>query len=323
VPGESTLQNLKRRLGAPGSELDAELAAQGFGPESHDRPLSAADAERLKAFFGTEGFAAALARSRAANQRLFRDYLAQEGLFDGTPAAVVDIGWAGNLHAALAAAQAAEGVAPAHGYYFGFNAKRLAAFAEARSRFQYDFEAGPEPELKPGFHQELVEIYLEIFCAADHGTLTGFRAEGARVVPVLADGAAARMRAFGLPLFRRTLLAVCDALDPAALELAALEGMRGPIRDLLEAFWMRPTPEEARAWGAFPVEIGEGDGGRALGLAEPYRPADLPGLLAGRTGMRKHKYFCVEGGLALTPPPLRASLRTLRAARARLRPGAA
>jgi hypothetical protein len=86
---------------------------------------------------------------------------------------------------------------------------------------------------------------------------------------------------------------------------------------------MRPTPEEARAWGAFPVEIGEGDGGRALGLAEPYRPADLPGLLAGRTGMRKHKYFWVEGGLALTPPALRTSLRTLRAARARLRPGAA
>ena len=323
VPGETTLANLKRRLGAPGPDLDAALAAAGFPAEAHGRPLDAAAVERLEAFFRSEAFGAALAGSRAENRRLFRAYLAQEGLFDGTPAGIVDIGWAGNLHAGLAAMQQAEGVAPAHGYYFGFNEKRLAAFAEARSRFQYDFEDGPEPAFKPGFHQELVEIYLEIFCAADHGTLTGFRPEGGRIAPVLAAGAAARMRAFGLPLYRRTLLAVVDALDPAALDLAALEGMRGPIRDLLEAFWMRPTPEEVRAWGAFPVEIGEGDGGRALALAEPYRPADLPGLLAGRTGLRKHKYFWVEGGLALTPPPLRASLRTLRAARARLRPGAA
>ena len=204
VPGESTLENLKRRLGAPGSDLDAELAAQGFGPETHDRPLSAADVERLKAFFATEGFAAALARSRAANRRLFKDYLAQEGLLDGTPAAVVDIGWAGNLHAALARAQAAEGVAPAHGYYFGYNEKRLAEWREASSRFQYDFEAGPAPELKPGFKQELVEIYIEIFCAADHGTLTGFREEGGRVVPEIAPGWEARMQAWGLPVVRKT-----------------------------------------------------------------------------------------------------------------------
>ena len=192
---------------------------------------------------------------------------------------MVDIGWAGNLHAALAAAQAAEGVAPAHGYYFGFNEKRLAAFAEARSRFQYDFEDGPEPAFKPGFHQELVEIYLEIFCAADHGTLTGFRAEAGRVGPVLAPGAAARMRALGLPLYRRTLVAVVDALDPAALDLAALEGMRGPIRDLLEAFWMRPTPEEAARLGRLPGRDRRGRRRPRHGARRalpPGRPARAP-----------------------------------------------
>ena len=323
VLGETTLANLKRRLGAPGPDLDAALAAAGFPPEVHGRPLDAGAVERLEAFFRTEAFAAALAGSRAENRRLFRAYLAQEGLFDGTPAAMVDIGWAGNLHAALAAAQGAEGVAPAHGYYFGFNEKRLAARAEARSRFQYDFEDGPEPEFKPGFHQELVEIYLEIFCAADHGTLTGFRAEAGRIVPVLAGGAAARMRAFGLPLFRRTLIAVCDALDPGALDLAALEGMRGPIRDLLEAFWLRPTPEEARAWGAFPVEIGEGDGGRAMALAEPYR-AGRPARAARRADRDAQAQVLLGRGRAgADPPRLRASLRTLRAARGRLRPGGA
>ncbi len=317
VPGESTLQNLKRRLGVGGDDLDAGLAALGFPPETHDRPLRAADAERLEAFFRTDGFAAALGRSRDDNRRLLRDYLAQEGLFDGTPAAMVDIGWAGNLHAALAEAQAAEGVAPAHGYYFGYNQKRLAAWREACSRFQYDFADGPDPALKPGFKQELVEIYIEIFCAADHGTLTGFRAEGGRVVPEIAPGGEARMQAWGLPVVRRTLAAVADGLDVDGLDLAATLALRAPIRDLLEAFWMRPTPAEARAWGAFPVEIGEGHGSRAVPLAEPYRPADLAPLVTGRARLRKHLYFWTEGALAMTPRPLAATLRALRAARGR------
>jgi hypothetical protein len=305
------------------SDLDAELATAGFGPETHGHPLVAEDVARLEAFFRTEGFAAALARSRAANRRLFRDYLAQEGLFDDGPVAMVDIGWAGNLHGALARAQAAEGVAPAHGYYFGYNEKRLTEWREACSRFQYDFEDGDAPEFKPAFKQELVEIYTEIFCAADHGTLTGFRAEGGQVVLDIAAGWDARMRAWGLPVVRRTLDAAVDHLDVTGLDLAGALSMRAPVRGLLEAFWMHPTAAEARAWGAFPVEIGEGHGSRAAPLAEPYGAGDLLPLVIGRARMRKHLYFWTEGALAMTPAPLRASLRTLRAARGRPQPGQA
>jgi hypothetical protein len=321
VPGESTLDNLKRRLGAPGSDLDAELAAAGYGPETHDQPLAAEDVAHLEAFFRTESFAAALARSRADNRRLFRDYLAQEGLFDPGSVAMVDIGWAGNLHAALASAQAVEGVAPAHGYYFGYNEKRLPEWRESCSRFQYDFEDEDTPEFKPAFKQELVEIYIEIFCAADHGTLTGFREEAGRVVPDIAPGWDARMRTWGLPLVRRTLDAVVEGLDVTGLDLPAVLSMRAPVRDLLEAFWMHPTAAEARAWGAFPVEIGEGHGSRAVPLAEPYRAGELVPLVTGRARMRKHLYFWTEGALAMTPLPLRASLRTMRALRRRTRIG--
>lgn len=322
VPGETTLENLLLRLGVPGGDLDGELAAAGFGPETHGRPLGQGDLARLEAFFRTEAFAAALARSRAANRRLMRAYLAQEGAFDGTPAAMVDIGWAGNLHAALAGAQEAEGVAPARGYYLGFNRKQLPDRAGLRSRYLYGFEdtdGDAEPPLKPRFAQELVEIYLEIFCAADHGTLVGFREADGRVVPELAPGWEARMRAWGLPQLRATLTAVAARLDPDMLTPAALMALRPTLRDLVEAFWLDPTAAEARAWGAFPVEIGEGHGARALPLAEPYRAADAAALVAGRARMRRHKYFWTEGALAMTPAPLRAGLVALRAARDRVR----
>ena len=129
------------------------------------------------------------------------------------------------------------------------------------------------------------------------------------------------MRDWGLPVVREALARVCDHLDTDGLSPAALEAMRAPVRDLLEAFWMHPTAEEARAWGAFPVEIGEGHGGRAVPLAEPYAPADLFALVGGRARMRKHIYFWTDGALAMTAPTLRTSLRALRSVRARGRGG--
>ena len=117
------------------------------------------------------------------------------------------------------------------------------------------------------------------------------------------------MRAWGLPVVRRTVAAVAETLDVAGLDLEAALAMRGPVRDLIEAFWMRPGRAEARAWGAFPVEIGEGHGSRAVALAEPYRTGDLVPLLLGRGRMRRHLYFWTEGALAMTPAPLAATYR--------------
>ena len=118
--------------------------------------------------------------------------------------------------------------------------------------------------------------FLEVFCAADHGTVTGLRdgADG-RIEVEIDPGWAGPVAAWGLGTVRAAIAAFAEALAPAPLSAADLRALRPVIGALLRDFWLHPEPAEARAWGAFPFNLGEGHGSFVAALAEPYGLADL------------------------------------------------
>jgi hypothetical protein len=134
---------------------------------------------------------------------------------------------------------------------------------------------------------------------------------------------ASPVAAWGLGTVRATLAAVAEGvatrLDPGTGAGAQAAALRPVVTDLLRGFWLRPTLEEARAWGAFPFNLGEGHGSFTAPLAAPYGPGDLARALRGGRALKKHEHFWVEGALAMTPAPLRGVLGGLRGARRAIR----
>ena len=172
LPGTS-LGDVLRRLAVPADAVAADLARLGFDPAARERPLGAAELARLRAWLAGPGFAAAAAPARAANRRRLVAHLAQEGVLDPGPAAVADLGWLGSLHDALCGLLAAEGAAPVDCYLFGIERVKDATWLDRRRGFFFDFNRGEGAELFA--RPEERRGFLEVFCAADHGTVTGLR----------------------------------------------------------------------------------------------------------------------------------------------------
>ncbi len=200
-------------------------------------------------------------------------------------------------------------MAPVDCYLFGIERVKDTTWLDRRHGFYFDLNRGAGADI---FDRAVDRRgFLEVFCAADHGTVTGLRDGADGRVEVETDPAwAAPVAAWGLGTVRAAIAAFTEALDPVALSAADILAVRPVIGDLLHDFWLRPEPAEARAWGAFPFNLGEGHGSFIAPLAEPYDLADIGRGLRGARIMRKHEHFWIEGALAATPPGLRTLLRT-------------
>lgn len=324
----TSVAGLLRRLAVPGEAVAEGLAGLGLPPETWDRPLGEAEAARLRPWLAGPDFAAAAAPARAANRRRLLAHLRQEGVLasgpGSSPAAIIDLGWIGSLHDALARLLAEEGAPPVDCYLFGIEAVKDATFLDRRRGFFFDHNRGQGADVLP--RRDDQRAFLEVFCAADHGTVTGLAKTPEGIAAETDPAWPAPVAAWGLGTVRATLDAFATAL---AAELAADLHRSGPpspeavlalrpaIGDLLRAFWLDPTPAEARAWGGFPFNLGEGHGSFTAALATPYGLADLRRALKGGKALKKHEHFWVEGGLAASPAPLRTLLTTARRLRRR------
>jgi hypothetical protein len=161
---------------------------------------------------------------------------------------------------------------------------------------------------------------MEMFCTADHGTVTGYTEENGRVAPVLEPEWSERMEAWGLPVVEETLDAFLEGLtDEEEFDCCGAD-VRRPLAELLRTFWMDPTQEEAEAWGAFPSELGQGEG-HVQPLADPYEKWSAPFKFAryGRAAANElnHERSWVEGALVQSASGLQWTIRlALRARKA-------
>jgi hypothetical protein len=239
-------------------------------------------------------------------------------VLDAGPAAIADLGWSGSLHDALSGLLVAGGAPPVDCYLFGIERVKDTTWLDQRHGFFFDLNRGEGTDLFA--RAEDRRGFLEVFCAADHGTVTGLRdgADGRIEVETDPDWAGP-VAAWGLGTVRAAITAFAEALEPGTLSNEDVLAGRPLIGELLHDFWLHPEPEEARAWGAFPFNLGEGHGSFMAPLAEHYGLMDLPRCLRGTKALRKHEHFWIEGALAATPAGLGALIRTARGLRRALR----
>ena len=216
-------------------------------------------------------------------------YLRQEGLLDGTPWAMVDIGWHGNLQRSLARLLATVGSAqPLTGFYFGLVPGASVPARDVASGYWNQLPARGHGALR------LNHALWETFLSADHGSVLGYRAEGGRFVAELREARNENALGWGLAALQAAVLKFVECwLEVADRGTFNASEWLAVTRGVYLEFYRRPTEAEAVTWGGIPFSVGQEE--QEIHLLTP--PLDLPPW---RAMHRRHRplYWWVEGTLA-------------------------
>jgi FMN phosphatase YigB (HAD superfamily) len=295
-------------------EAEADLLTQaGFGPGTWDQKLGPDGARRLGRLLQDPGFIGRVLAVAEAHRAILLDYLAGEGVADGTPFGLVDIGWKGRLQLCLGrvlASRPGGNPTPLTGFYWGLNRRPDPAIAG--ELFTYIDTKLPDSAL------------LETFVKADHGSVRRFRrnAEG-RAEPELLEeqdhealdwGIAVQQR--GIIDFVDFMLAVLKPSDATPDILVAY--LRERSLAIFDRYAQFPSPAEAAAYGSV-RHAADQTHAEAIDIAPVLSRAKLVSLLlSSRTAINRQTTW-LEGSItrATTSPGERAVLLAARDARRR------
>ncbi len=252
-----TLRIILSRLQMNPEDISDVLMKIGWPMSRWDQALDDISLQRLKGeLLGDCDFQERVIACVVKRRELTRAYLEQEGLYDDTHWAMVDLGWHGRLQQSLESIL--EFRKPRHtvGLYFALfldspALKRL----EHSSYCKWNLHGSSESNQIPS-----LVFLLESFCTAPHGTTTGYIQEpNGRVKPVLREEKFAPLEKWGLAAVHAAVERFADHLKELPLESGVLGwDSRKVAIGLLEQFSKRPSPSEGRAWGAFPYEDEQG-----------------------------------------------------------------
>lgn len=186
--------------------------------------------------------------ARAEEKRaLLLDYARQEGLLDGHPVGLVEIGWSGRTRASLERALSNYSLKNLHWFYFGIN--RHAHLVDPE-RVHY-FLHGPDVDRA---EIPYLPVVLESFCLAPHGSVEGYRREDGKVLPNFRDDVEKHLDNWGRAEVFAGIESYLKNLDVRIGTFRDMANLVSAARDLLTEFCTRPSAEEARLWGAIPFE---------------------------------------------------------------------
>jgi hypothetical protein len=222
-------------------------------------------------------------------------YLEQESFFDGTKAAIVDVGWHGNLQYSLSRSLAAMGRdIDTVGFYFGLVQGTVDQHGLTMFGFYNDILSKPFPS-EPSY-------IIELFLAADHGTVTGYRQEMGTWHPVLKSPRNELALDWGLEFHQQSVEVTASSL---ASQFSFADHHMPTIAALachnFSEFFNRPTAEEVESWRGFKFSTDQEEG--AIRSIVP----DLNWWHATRaTFMHEHRPegYWIQGAKAIRQSPL-------------------
>jgi predicted HAD superfamily hydrolase len=292
-----------------------DLAEMSDAPPPEDefwsRQAAGSDFELLLALMGSPDFAAVVqARTTAAKQAALA-YFRQEGLLDGEPVALVDIGWTLKAQQALRRILRASGrEGRVHGMYFAVQAahvpeSELHAFDAFMLEQPRHFD--PDETLNPVFRN--ANCIEQVFTAADHGLTTGYLQTPDGVIPTLAEPPGPE---------RKDLVTLMHGAAQTYAALIAEQDAPQWRLDLLRRWcvqrlrdFLADPPKELALALADAVVYDDQNESRSRPLVRSIGPKGLLGALLGRTGRDGYRkgYDWLEGSIAISPAPLRPLLR--------------
>lgn len=242
-----TLEQVMGRVGLDPARFKAELADLGLPQSSWSADLSASKVSALRSWIQSPSIGnAVLARAEIARSHATA-YFEQEGMLDGEPYALVDIGWHGNMQRSLGnllrtvTGNATVGIT---GLYFALMERPEALSSDVL--YSYWEETASATCDISGLNVAL----LEMMAAADHGSVMGFDRQENAMIPIFENESNETALQWGLEFLQSGALEFVRHWLPRQ-SLAPRELSRLSQHSLLQLL-RKPSRDEAETWGSFP-----------------------------------------------------------------------
>ncbi len=243
---DMSMEKILRRLEISVDMVQKEL--NNFGIENVSRSLSFIEKWRLRKFFFESRVKSLILERAQKHYETAIVYLKQEGLADGIPFALVDLGWAALSQYAISRMLDKGGCRPSEGvrgYYLGTNW----LLWKYRNDTVESFLFNPSNMIR---QMPLVQYELpEIFAVIDHGRTVSYEVKNDRVVPVLSKSNAAA-KEWGSDIQRSSVLTFTRevvAVMPKHYWRKNFPSAR--VAKIFDLFCNRPSREEAETYGRF------------------------------------------------------------------------
>jgi predicted HAD superfamily hydrolase len=297
-----TLEAALERLSIRPEEIQADLHTIGLTETKWNTNLSHEERKALRTLIiNNENIKSLVLEKAKHSRKIALDYFWQEGLLDGTPAGMVDLGTKGTMHCALAEIVTSAGGTPLTSFYLGYGKKELDNHFGQLEAYFFD------KRNNTGFETKGLVQALEIICSGDHGTVLGYKTTTDGIVPVLSEEVNQKVLDWG---YLKVVESVCCFAENILLNKELLNpwaDVRSITLKAFETFWLKPNYEEASVWGSFLMEDGWGKQTKWLRIAESYKWQHLAAIVQKRQ-LQLRKHWWPSGALALTAPPLRSLL---------------
>lgn len=270
-----TVAKLLKRLNLDGYQVKEFLAKHGF----HDlqRPLGLFQKLKFRHFIKDPAVQKLIRQKAAEKYELVIAFLKQEGLADGTPFAVVDLGWLALSQYAISRMLDREGTRPSNGvkgYYLGTNCLLWAYKNDPVDSFLFNAQNMFD-------RIRLIQYELpETFATVPQGRTLGYRREQKNIQPVLGD-INSRAKEWGCEKQREAALEfVKHFTKMAPPDLCKKEQPNAGIGEIFDQFCNFPSEDEAATYGKFfhGADM-EGTGGHEIAPVVKWQ--GLPRLFTG------------------------------------------
>ena len=308
-----TLGRLLKRVGLTMDDVREHLAPVGLSVNP-DAPIAAAEMPAARALFDREEVLE-LVRARAAQARtLATDYFRQEGLLTDDRWAMVDVGWMGRLQVSLSKVLALAGGPTPKGLYFGLAATAVDDSTGPVEAFAFDRRTD-DPHGVPS-----LETFIELFCAATHGTVLGYRRRAELISPMLKEERNTMALDWGLLEMREGVERAIDAMIVPDHWRDSVDKLGPAALRVMDELTTNPTRDEAMAFAGFLFDDDQSGEGHS-----PLATAFTVGRLIGRVigGPQQVRGSWRAGAIALAAAPVRESMSLALRLRARRERGAA
>lgn len=291
-----TLQRVFQRLGLEPVAFEKNLVAAEFPPSQWTAPLTPSDLERLGHFLISGPMQPLIRAATEPYRSLVQAYLRQEGFGDGVAKGMVDIGWHGNLQRSLCRTMALFGWPEARqltGFYLGLVQQPMNCTWGTLSGYW-----NRRPNGATHLRRQNLAL-LEMFAAADHGSVLGYRNHDNRIEPVLDSASEQRARAWGVTTLHQAILAFTDQML-SVTDRDDIDSLRYQEigEQLLHLFYTRPTRDEASTWGSIPFSDGQVED-HLQRLVPQAQPRQIRSAVLRRSP--ECYYWWIDGYLAINP----------------------